>query len=232
MKLLISFVLLSLNSYPCFSTDLANYRAELAGLGVSDSALAPAAIPGVIFRRYPGGGEETSKLLAEALADPDKFIDEHTPEEVGTAFGLAPERFQITDRNRIENAAVRLTVDLTRQRLVLQSSTTNKEFKISSGLAPDHATPGSGKCYGPDFLEAMHYSTIYNKAPMPNSIFFNGNIAMHATGAESLLGRPASHGCVRLSKADSKTVYDLVRASGRTNAVICVQGVTPEKAEN
>ena len=209
--------------------DLTSYRRELASLGVSETAMAPAAVPEVAMRQYHG---DLEILQTEALADPAKFIDERTPEEVSLAFGLRTTRFQITDKDRIANAALRFTVDLTRQRLVVQSSTTNKEFKISSGLAPEHGTPGSGKCYVPDFLESMHYSSLYNKAPMPNSVFFNGNIAMHGTGAEHLLGQPASHGCVRLSKADSKTVFDLVMANTRAKTVICVQGVTPKKKTN
>ena len=55
---------------------------------------------------------------------------------------------------------------------------------------------------------------------------------MHGTGAEALLGQPASHGCVRLSKADSKTVFDLVMANTRAKTVICVQSVTPKKKAN
>jgi hypothetical protein len=109
----------------------------------------------------------------------------------------------------------------------VQSSGTVKEFMISSGLPPAHPTPGSGRCFGPDTLEPMHYSSLYGNAPMPNTVFFNGNIAMHGTEAEALLGRPASHGCVRLSRADSKTVYDFVKAAGKSNTVVCVQGSAP-----
>jgi len=210
-------------SVPVFSMDFVSVKRQLPALGLSDGQLAqPGSVPEVL-----SGEELVARLRAEALADPAAFIDEHSPQEVGAAFGLQPSRFKITDPKRIEAAAVKLTVDLTRQRLVVVSSGTNKEFKISSGLPPEHATPGSGSCYAPDFIEEMHYSSLYNKAPMPNSIFFNGNIAMHGTNAEAMLGRPASHGCIRLSKADAKTVYALVRANGKSKAVICVQGVTP-----
>lgn len=209
--------------------DLAGLRAELAGLGAPESALTVPAVPEA--RQYPGVKNRAMSLREEAMADPDKFIDEHTPAEVGIAFGLEPSRYPVSDPDRIQNAAVRLTVDLTHQRLKVQAPPPGREFKISSGLSPGHTTPGSGKCYAPDALEAMHYSSLYNNAPMPNTIFFNGNIAIHATGAkaEALLGQPASHGCVRLSRTDAKTVYDLVRANGKANAVVCVEGVTPKK---
>ncbi|MEI7482726.1 MAG: L,D-transpeptidase [Elusimicrobiota bacterium] len=231
MKLLIPFLLVSLNSYPCFSMDLAKYGKELAALGVSESVMEPVAVPDATKPQRSGTDEEVMSLQAEALADPAKFIDEHTPEEVDMAFEFQRTRFQVTDPIRIEKAIVRLTVDLTRQRLTVKSPTLNKEFKISSGLLPDHGTPGSGKCYSPDTMETMHYSSLYNNAPMPHSVFFNGNIAVHATSAanEALLGQPASHGCVRLSRVDAKTVFGVISDNGKSNTAICVQGVAPGK---
>jgi hypothetical protein len=219
-------LLLAVGSSPCFAADVLDFKNDFSALGVAEAQLA-VPVPEAGLRGYPG--QDAAALRSEAMADPDKFIDEHTPEEVSLAFGLRPSRFMITDKTRIENAALHITVDLSRQRLVVKSSGTAKEFKISSGLMPDHGTPGSGHCFGPDSMEPMHYSSLYNNAPMPNTVFFNGNIAMHGTGAEALLGQPASHGCIRLSKADSKTVYDTVKAAGKANTIICVQGVTPLK---
>lgn len=196
---------------------------------------AAAAVPPAGAPAYAFGLDQASldpagffgALRGEALADPARFIDEHTPAEVGFAFGLDASRARIIDPARIENSAVRITVDLTAQRAHVRAPGVDRTFKISSGLPP-HGTPGSGRCYAPDFLEEMHYSSLYNMAPMPHSIFFNGNIAMHATGAEQLLGRPASHGCIRLSKADAGTVYDIVKANGKANTAICVTGATPK----
>jgi len=223
MKKLISFVLLAISSAPCFSLDISNFRNDFSALGLTDELSVP--VPAVSLRGYTG--DDLQSLRAEAMADPDKFVDDHTPGEVGLVFGLQPSRFMITDKTRIQNAALHITVDLSRQRLIVQSSGTVKEFKISSGLPPAHPTPGSGRCFGPDTLEPMHYSSLYGNAPMPNTVFFNGNIAMHGTEAEALLGQPASHGCVRLSRADSKTIYDFVKAAGKSNTVICVQGSAP-----
>ncbi len=219
MKALLA--VLALASSPAFALDLVTINRQLPALGTDAGLKAPAAPDAAL------PGDAAADLRAEALADLERFIDERSPEEVGLALGLQPDRFLVTDKKRIENALVKMTVDLTRQRLLLKSSGTAREFVISSGLPPKHATPGSGKCYAPDFLEEMHYSSLYNQAPMPHSIFFNGNIAMHGTNAEHLLGRPASHGCVRLSKADARTVYGAVKAAGKANAIICVTGVTP-----
>ncbi len=215
--------LIVLGCSPAFALDLAKVDAQLPALGVAPSELARAEVPAApsAFDAYLDG------LRGEAAADPGRFMDEHTPAEVAAAFGLTPSRFRVTDPDRIKNAAVRLTVDLSAQRLKVEAPEVSKEFKISSGLPPAYSTPGSGKCFAPDFIEEMHYSSLYNKAPMPNSVFFNGNIAMHGTNAEAMLGRPASHGCVRLSKADARTVYDLVKANGKSRTIVCVQGTTP-----
>ena len=229
MKLLLPLVLLSLNSGPCFSMDQESVRKELSGLGVAQAALPQVSVPDVSLLQYYGDERETLRLQKEALADPDKFIDEHTPDEVAVAFGFEYARYQVTDPIRIQDAAVHLTVDLSRQRLIVESPTLNTEFKISSGVQ-GHRTAGSGKCFFPDAMEEMHHSSLYNNAPMPHSVFFNGNIAVHATSAanEALLGSPASHGCVRLSRANAATVFDLVRANGKANTAICVQGVPPK----
>ena len=200
-------------------------------------------LPAVSLPRAEGYDAAAVKKLealrAEAAADPDKFVDEHTPEEVGmvyglpandeaAAYGLDGSRYMISNALAL-GATVQIRVNLGTQRLTVAGPSVGKVFKISSGLAPGHKTPGSGKCFAPDFMETMHYSSLYNKAPMPNSIFFNGNIAMHATEAEHLLGKPASHGCIRMSKADAKTLFDIVKANGKANTSICVEGVTPVK---
>ena len=72
-------------------------------------------------------------------------------------------------------------------------------------------------------LEAMHYSKKYDNSPMPHSVFFNGGFAIHGTHAVSQLGRPASHGCVRLAPGNAATFYGLVQEQGRSVTKIVVQ---------
>jgi len=62
----------------------------------------------------------------------------------------------------------------------------------------------------------MHYSKKYDNAPMPNSIFFSGGYAIHATPHVGNLGRPASHGCVRLSPTNARTLYSIVKQDPNT----------------
>jgi lipoprotein-anchoring transpeptidase ErfK/SrfK len=66
----------------------------------------------------------------------------------------------------------------------------------------------------------MWYSRKYHMSPMPHSIFFLGGYAIHGTDAVGRLGRPASHGCVRLHPSNAATLYSLVRQSGSTQIVV------------
>jgi hypothetical protein len=49
---------------------------------------------------------------------------------------------------------------------------------------------------------------------MPHSIFFYGQYAIHGTNAVGRLGRPASHGCVRISPANAAMLFAMVRRQG------------------
>ena len=64
-------------------------------------------------------------------------------------------------------------------------------------------------------------SRRYNMAPMPHSIFFDGNYAIHGTAKVSQLGRRASKGCVRLHPRDAAMLFALVgREKSNTSIVI------------
>lgn len=77
--------------------------------------------------------------------------------------------------------------------------------------------------FGVQSMRADHYSSKYNNAPMPHSIFFNGNIAIHGTDKVERLGQMDSKGCVRLSRENARTLFELVLAHGRENTTIIVQ---------
>lgn len=72
------------------------------------------------------------------------------------------------------------------------------------------------------WLSRYHKSSRYNGAPMPYSIFYNGNYAVHGTYQTKKLGRPASAGCVRLSPDNAKVLFSLVKAEGLENTRIII----------
>jgi lipoprotein-anchoring transpeptidase ErfK/SrfK len=73
------------------------------------------------------------------------------------------------------------------------------------------------------WLSRYHKSSRYNGAPMPYSIFYNGNYAVHGTHQITKLGRPASAGCVRLSPDHAKQLFALVKAEGLENTRIIIR---------
>jgi lipoprotein-anchoring transpeptidase ErfK/SrfK len=76
--------------------------------------------------------------------------------------------------------------------------------------------------YYPDFLSPKHVSSIYN-VPMPWSVFFNGNIAIHGDPDTRLLGQRASNGCVRLHPEQAEVFYRMVEEVGLRNTTIIVR---------
>jgi hypothetical protein len=109
-------------------------------------------------------------------------------------------------------AHVEINVDLASQTMTVHSgSGETYVWPISSGKA-GHATPNG--VFRPRALYAMVHSAKYNNAPMPHSIFFYGQYAIHGTNAVGRLGRPASHGCVRISPANAAMLFAMVRRQG------------------
>ncbi len=74
-------------------------------------------------------------------------------------------------------------------------------------------------------MEEDHYSKEWDEAPMPHSIFFTRKgHAIHGTDAVNRLGNPASHGCVRLSRANAATLFTLVKEQGVLNTTVTLTG--------
>ncbi len=89
-----------------------------------------------------------------------------------------------------------------------------------STARPGYFTPRGS--YQPQWTARMWYSRKYDNSPMPYSVFFHGGFAIHGTGAVRNLGRPASHGCVRLHPATAATFYSMVKEVGFGNTRIVV----------
>ena len=91
---------------------------------------------------------------------------------------------------------------------------------VSTGLG---GGPPSG-AFMPQRMERVWHSRKYDWAPMPNAIFFHEGYAIHGTTVVSRLGRPASHGCVRLHPQHAAMLFALVRGEGMGRTRIVVSG--------
>jgi lipoprotein-anchoring transpeptidase ErfK/SrfK len=84
-------------------------------------------------------------------------------------------------------------------------------WPVSTGRGA-YGTPGG--TFRPQRLERRWYSTKYRGASMHNAIFFHKGYAIHATTEVGRLGRPASHGCVRLHPGHAAALYSIVQQHG------------------
>src|SRR5260370_6683249 len=125
-----------------------------------------------------------------------------------------------TDAGR---ANVSITIDKNAQQMsVAVDGVERYRWPVSTGI-PSYETPnGSFRTFR---MEVDHYSKEFDDAPMPHSIFFTKiGHAIHGTDSESRLGTPASHGCVRLSRANATTLYALVEKEGVLNTTVTLTG--------
>ena len=99
-------------------------------------------------------------------------------------------------------------------------------WKVSTGIE-DYDTPdGDFQAFR---MERDHFSREWDDAPMPYSIFFTQEgHAIHGSYDVKHLGRPASHGCVRLSKEHAATLFDLVKEQGLKATRVVLTGEIPD----
>jgi len=106
-----------------------------------------------------------------------------------------------------------ITISKSHQMMQVDSDYGSYQWPVSTARKGYYTPTGT---FHPYSLQPMHYSRKYDNAPMPHSIFFSGGYAIHATPHTGSLGRPASHGCVRLSPTNAATLYNIVKHDPNT----------------
>jgi len=120
----------------------------------------------------------------------------------------------------LAHADVEVRVDKASQRMFVSVDGEMRHFwTVSTGLG---GGPHDGS-YRPQRLERKWHSRKYNMAPMPYSIFFDGNYAIHGTTHVRQLGRRASKGCVRLHPQNAAVLFALVQKHGAANTRIVIE---------
>lgn len=115
--------------------------------------------------------------------------------------------------------ATQIVVDKKNQKMYVDSPEGVFKWDVSTARK-GYVTPNG--TYRPYSLQPMHYSKKYHNSPMPHSIFFTGDYAIHGTYDVGALGHRASHGCVRLSPNNAATLYEIVKRD-RDNTTIHIQ---------
>jgi lipoprotein-anchoring transpeptidase ErfK/SrfK len=111
-------------------------------------------------------------------------------------------------------------VRLSEQRLMLYVDDVVTAHWPVSTARPGYRTPVGS--FRPIRLERHWRSRRYDWAPMPYSVFFRGGYAIHGTTEVRRLGRPVSHGCIRLHPEHAARLFSLIRTAGMRNTRIVV----------
>jgi hypothetical protein len=123
------------------------------------------------------------------------------------------------------SAKILIEIDKSAQRMIVsQDGAQLYVWPVSTGQR-GYETP-SGQ-FTPFRLEKDHYSREWDDAPMPHSIFFTTRgHAIHGTEHVRRIGRPASHGCVRLEPENARLLFDMVKQEGMANVRVVLFGPT------
>jgi lipoprotein-anchoring transpeptidase ErfK/SrfK len=104
-------------------------------------------------------------------------------------------------------AEILIQVDKSTQRMSVSVDGQHRyTWAVSTGVG---GTPSGN--YRPQSLDRNHRSNLYGGAPMPYSIFYSGNFAIHGTTFVGRLGTRASHGCIRLHPSNAATLFAMVQ---------------------
>lgn len=119
------------------------------------------------------------------------------------------------------DASVLIAIDLSSQTMHVRSDSGSYDWRVSTARSGYRTPRGT---YRPYLLQRTHFSRLYHMSPMPYSIFFAGGYAIHGTYETASLGRPASHGCIRLAPGNAALLFHMVQTEG---ALITISGEPP-----
>jgi L,D-transpeptidase catalytic domain len=119
-----------------------------------------------------------------------------------------------------------MNIDKSQQkRTVFVDGVEKYTWPVSTGRR-GYSTPSG--TYTPTSMNEVWYSQQWDNSPMPHSIFFmKDGHAIHGSYEVKTLGKPVSHGCVRVSPANAAILYALVKETGMKNVQVVLTGTTP-----
>lgn len=111
------------------------------------------------------------------------------------------------------DAGVDACIDLSANQswLLKDGAVTYGPVPITHGRAGYETPPGT---FSVGWKDIDHKSSIYNNAPMPFSVFFNGGIAFHQGSLSE-----KSHGCIHLSWAAAEAFYNGLAVGDKVQVV-------------
>src|SRR3954465_7564844 len=129
-------------------------------------------------------------------------------------FGLCLTAFLATEASA--SVTVQISNSAQRMRVYVDGGLTYA-WPVSTARRGYRTPAGS---YRVQRIERMWESRKHDMPPMPYSLFFRGGYAIHGANSIRQLGRPASHGCVRLHPGNAAALYRLVQSRGGARIVV------------
>lgn len=123
-------------------------------------------------------------------------------------------------------AAVLIKINKTKQKMTVFLDGVEKyNWPVSTGRT-GYSTPSG--TFTATSMNEVWYSKEWDNSPMPHSIFFmKDGHAIHGSYEVKSLGKPVSHGCVRISPQNAAALFALVKEKGLKNTEVVLAGVTP-----
>jgi lipoprotein-anchoring transpeptidase ErfK/SrfK len=165
-------------------------------------------------------GAKPATAAEEAEAGPQEKSSAAEPEEKSSA--AKPK----AEAAAIEGSKILINIDKSRQEMTVFVDGIEKyTWPVSTGKR-GYSTPSG--TYKPSSMNKIWYSKEWDNAPMPHAIFYmKDGHAIHGSYETKHLGKPASHGCVRLAPKNATALFELVKANGMENTTVVLDGVTP-----
>ena len=186
----------------------------------SESQSPSTGTPGAETQSHSPGAPTSSN---PATPNPDSIPATSTTESVPPA--------ESTPGTKETGSSILIAIDKAKQKMTVSVDGVQQyEWPVSTGRA-GYSTPSG--TYTPTSMNEVWYSQEWDNAPMPHAIFFmKDGHAIHGSYEVKTLGKPVSHGCVRISPKNATTLYALVKKNGLKNAQVVLTGVTPGGESN
>jgi lipoprotein-anchoring transpeptidase ErfK/SrfK len=182
----------------------------------------------------PAGAQAAPDTAAQGA--PDAAGAQGAPDAAGTPTNLDPAGGQTephpgkeTDAGVVPQtpkSTILVNIDKSIQEMtVFVDGVEQYTWPVSTGMR-GYSTPSGS--YTASSMNEIWYSKQWDNAPMPHAIFFTKKgHAIHGTLETKKLGKPASHGCVRISPENAAALYALVEQNGLENTQVVLTGDTP-----
>jgi lipoprotein-anchoring transpeptidase ErfK/SrfK len=171
----------------------------------------------------PTSSNPASPKTGSNTATPSTKTDSTAAKAESKPGGAPPESNPGTKK---AGSAVLININKAKQEVTVFLDGIEKyHWPVSTGRA-GYSTPTG--TYTATSMNEIWYSKQWDNSPMPHSIFFmKDGHAIHGSYEVKNLGRPVSHGCVRISPENATTLYALVKGNGLENTQVVLTGVTP-----